>query len=76
MSVGSKGARRAVTHLVRVFACDAANPTTGADGEISLEDEVDMAELLSLAMEILKERDRPLKVRGVLWTPHPYRQSC
>lgn len=41
-----------------------SNPT-GADGEISLEDEVDMAELLSLAMEILKERDRPLKVLGV-----------
>lgn len=32
-------------------------------GAIDLEDEVDMAELISLAMEILKERDRPLKVR-------------
>lgn len=67
MSVGSNGARRTVTHLVRVVCLhvhtlSAANPT-GADGEISLEDEVDMAELLSLAMEILKERDRPLKVR-------------
>jgi len=33
--------------------------------EIATEDEVDMAELISLAMEILKERDRPLKVLGV-----------
>ena len=33
--------------------------------DISLEDEVDMVELLSLAMEILKERDKPLEVLGV-----------
>lgn len=59
----ARTSRRVRARVARARVWTSGTCTRAHAGAIDLEDEVDMAELISLAMEILKERDRPLKVR-------------